>query len=233
MLESKEKKLNSIAIIPARKGSKRILNKNIKLFYGKPIISYAINKAKESRLFSKIIVSTDSKKIAAIARKFGATVDFLRPKFLSSDKTSTLDVISHVTRFLKNKNIFFKYVCCIYPATPLIKISKLKTCYKILKRGKFNYVIPVSKYLTSNSTFLLLNKNLTIKKKINKTNFKKLSYHYNDTGQYYWGTFSSWFKKRNLFTSKTKVILLSKNEFVDVNTLEDWKILKYLYKKNF
>jgi CMP-N-acetylneuraminic acid synthetase len=109
-------------------------------------------------LFSKIIVSTDSKKIASIARKFGATVDFLRPKFLSSDKTSTLEVISHVTRFLKNKNIFFKYVCCIYPATPLIKISKLKSCYKILKRGKFNYVIPVSKYLTSNSTFLLLNK---------------------------------------------------------------------------
>ena len=71
MSEFKIRKKDSIAIIPARKGSKRIPGKNIKLFYGKPIIYYAIKKAKESGLFSKILVTTDSKKIANISKKFG------------------------------------------------------------------------------------------------------------------------------------------------------------------
>ena len=67
-----------IAIIPARGGSKRIKNKNIKTFYRKPIISYAIKCAKDSKLFNKIIVSSDSKKITSIAKKYGAvcTPDF-------------------------------------------------------------------------------------------------------------------------------------------------------------
>ena len=75
----------NIAIIPARAGSKRIKNKNIKLFRGKPIIYYSINAAKKSKIFQKIIVSTDSEKIKKISEKYGAEVPFLRPKYLSDD----------------------------------------------------------------------------------------------------------------------------------------------------
>lgn len=231
MSEFKIKKKDSIAIIPARKGSKRIPGKNIKLFYGKPIIYYAIKKAKDSKLFSKIIVTTDSKKIANISKKFGASVEFLRPKYLSNDKAGTVEVISHAVNYLKKKNFFCNYVCCIYPATPLINLKKFKKCYKILKSGKFNYVFPVSRYRKTNNTYLLLNKNCTVKKKIEtkKNNFSSL--FYNDTGQYYWGKFNSWLNKKKLFTSKSRVISLSKTNFVDVNTLEDWMDLKRLYKK--
>ncbi len=70
----------NIAIIPARKGSKRIKNKNIKLFSKFPIIFWSILAAKKTRLFDKIIVSTDDKAISKIAKKFGADVPFLRPK---------------------------------------------------------------------------------------------------------------------------------------------------------
>ena len=66
----------NIAIIPARAGSKRIKNKNIKLFRGKPIIYYSINAAKKSKIFQKIIVSTDSEKIKKISEKYGAEVPF-------------------------------------------------------------------------------------------------------------------------------------------------------------
>ena len=66
----------NIAIIPARSGSKRIKNKNIKLFCGKPIIYYSINEAKKSKIFQKIIVSTDSEKIKKISEKYGAEVPF-------------------------------------------------------------------------------------------------------------------------------------------------------------
>jgi pseudaminic acid cytidylyltransferase len=224
-------KKDSIAIIPARKGSKRIPRKNIKLFYGKPIISYAIKKARESGLFSEILVTTDCKKTANISKKYGALVYFLRPKYLSNDKVGTIEVISHAVNYLKKKNFFYNYVCCIYPVSPLINLRRFKSCYKILKSGKFNYVFPVSKYQKTNNTYLLLNKNRTIKKKI-KTKINNFSsFLYNDTGQYYWGKFNSWLNKKKLFISKSKVIFLPKNDFVDVNTLEDWMDLKKLYKK--
>jgi pseudaminic acid cytidylyltransferase len=228
---SEFKKRECIAIIPARKGSKRILEKNIKLFYGKPIIYYAIKKAKESGLFSKILVTTDSKKIANISKKFGASVEFIRPKYLSNDKVGTMEVISHAVNYLKKNNFFYNYVCCIYPTTPLINLKRFKNCYKILKSGKFNYIFPVSKYHKTNNTYLLLNKNHTIKKKIKKEKNNLPSQFYNDTGQYYWGKFNSWLKREKLFTSKSRVISLSKNDFVDVNTPEDWINLKNLYKK--
>ena len=70
----------NICLIPARYGSKRLKRKNIKLFYGKPLIGYAIRNAKKSKLFDKIIVSTDSKIIAKISKKYGAEIPFMRPK---------------------------------------------------------------------------------------------------------------------------------------------------------
>ena len=85
----------NIAIIPARGGSKRILNKNIKKFHGKPIIAWTIECAVKSNLFDKIIVSTDDKKIARVVKKIGAEVPFIRPKNLSQDTTPSIDVVIH------------------------------------------------------------------------------------------------------------------------------------------
>ena len=94
-----------IAIIPARIGSKRIKQKNIKIFCGKPIIYWTIKKIIESKFFDKIIVSTDSNKIAKIVKRFGAEVPFLRPKNISDDYTGTLEVVRHAIVELKNKKI--------------------------------------------------------------------------------------------------------------------------------
>ena len=74
----------SIAIIPARGGSKRIPRKNIKEFYGKPLIAYSIQAALGSKLFDKIIVTTDDEEIASVAKKYGAEVPFIRPEYLWS-----------------------------------------------------------------------------------------------------------------------------------------------------
>ena len=78
----------NIGIILARAGSKRIKNKNIKTFFGKPLIYYSIETAKKTKIFDKIYVSTDSKKIKNIAEKYGAIVLKLRPKKYSSDKNT-------------------------------------------------------------------------------------------------------------------------------------------------
>ena len=89
----------NIAIIPARSGSKRITNKNIKKFKGLPIIGWPIKAAKKSKLFDKIIVSTDSKRISRISKKFKIEVPFLRPKNISGDYASTEVVIEHAIKW--------------------------------------------------------------------------------------------------------------------------------------
>ena len=90
--------IKRLAIIPARSGSKRIKNKNIKSFLGKPLIEYSLDACIKSKLFSKIFVSSDEKKILEIARKKKIIINTLRPKKLSSDKVTLISVIKHVIK---------------------------------------------------------------------------------------------------------------------------------------
>ena len=89
--------MKKLCVIPARGGSKRIPKKNIKDFFGKPLIAYSIETAIKSDLFDKIVVSTDSKEIAKVATKYGAEVQ-LRPDNLSDDFTGTFDVVRYVVK---------------------------------------------------------------------------------------------------------------------------------------
>ncbi len=98
----------NIAIIPARSKSKRIKNKNIKLFFGKPIIFYSIDLALKSKIFDKVLVSTDSKKIKKIAEKYGAEVPFIRPKNLSNDFVGTPAVVKHAIHWCQKKKVKHK-----------------------------------------------------------------------------------------------------------------------------
>ena len=102
----------TICIIPARSGSKRLKNKNIKKFNGKPIISYAIKLAKSSGLFSRVVVSTDSKKISNIAKSYGAEVPFLRSKKLSDDFTTTAEVLIDCIKKISSEKTEFHF--CLY-----------------------------------------------------------------------------------------------------------------------
>jgi CMP-N-acetylneuraminic acid synthetase len=98
-----------LCVIPARGGSKRIPNKNIKKFLGKPLIYHTIKAAINSKIFDKIVVSTDSKKIKNIAKKYGAEVPFIRPKRISGD-VPTEDVTVHAVNFYKKRKIEFDLV---------------------------------------------------------------------------------------------------------------------------
>ena len=100
MKKTSEKNTSIVAIIPARGGSKRIPNKNIKSFAGRPIISYSIRVAQETELFNRIIVSTDSAEIAEVAKIYGAEVPFVRPAELSDDFTGTVPVLLHALNWL-------------------------------------------------------------------------------------------------------------------------------------
>jgi len=208
------KKQNKIvAIITARGGSKRIKNKNIIPFFGKPMIAHSIICAKKTKIFDEIFVSTDSKKIKEISIQYGAKVPFLREKKLSDDVTGTYEVVKS---FLKKIKKNFKYVCCIYPTAPLMRTKDLIKGFKILKKN-------TSKYVFSGN----------ISKKQNSLIFKK---NFEDSGQFYWGLDETWKINSNILNKSSKIVKIPRAYAHDLNTLKDLEILKkkkiQLLKKN-
>jgi pseudaminic acid cytidylyltransferase len=123
----------SIAIIPARGGSKRIPRKNIKPFHGKPLIAYSIEVALQSKLFERVIVSTDDEEIAEVAREYGAEAPFIRPKALADDFTGTDDVVRHAIVWLEERGETFDFACTIYATAPLLQARYLAEGYEKLK----------------------------------------------------------------------------------------------------
>ena len=213
----------NIALIIARSGSTRIKNKNIKNFYGKPIIYYPIKTLLKSSIFKKIYVSTDSRKIATIAKKYKALVPFLRSKSLANNQTSTIKVIKNFIKELKISNKV--NICCVYPATPLMTVSILKRAAKEFLLKKNNFLVPIQKAKSCEENIFKLNK----KKQISKSS--KSRYFLKDTGQFYFGNVKTFLKMKSiLFSGSTQTMVISKKSALDVNTVEDWKLLKKMFK---
>ena len=222
----------NIAIIPARMGSKRIINKNIKNFEGKPIIYYSILAAKLSGVFDKIIVSTDSLKIASISKKYGADVPFLRSKELSKDNIGIIEVISKVLKKLKIKPNLSTKVCCIYPTAPMLnKNFLIKGCKKLTQN--YDYVLSVKRedsrilrgFYINKKTIIPINKKT---KNIRSQNLKNL---YLDAGQFCWGFAKSWLSNKGCHELKSTFIDIPDKYVQDIDTIEDWKKAIIKFKK--
>ena len=113
-----------LAVIPARGNSKSIKNKNIKLLFGKPLIYYSINIAKQSKLINRVIVSSESKKIINIAKKYGAEAPFIRPKKFSKDNSRDLGVFLHCLKWLKKKeNYIPDLIVNLRPTYPFSSVN--------------------------------------------------------------------------------------------------------------
>lgn len=132
-----------LAIIPARGGSKGLPGKNIKPMNGKPLIFYTIKSALESKSINKIIVSTDSKKIAEISKKNGAEI-LLRPQELASDDVPIIPVVKHVIREVENMGHKFNIVVVLQPTSPLINSEYIENSIKKLIETKSDFVATVT-----------------------------------------------------------------------------------------
>ena len=111
--------MKNLAIIPARSGSKGLKDKNIKMLSGKPLMAYTIEAAIESKMFCKVMVSTDSGNYAEIAREYGAEVPFLRSNELSGDKAGSWEVVLEVLQQYQTVGEIFDTVCLLQPTSPL------------------------------------------------------------------------------------------------------------------
>jgi len=227
---------NCLAIIPARGGSKRILRKNIKDFIKNPVIKYSIDAAKSTQLFDEIMVSTDDIEIKDISINLGANVPFIRSKKNSDDFSTTSDVILEVLNDYYQIGKEFEYICCIYPAAPLINFEKILQAYKKIKENKLTSVFPVVSYRTPIERALKFEgDNIKIKNKkyLNKRS-QDLDEYYYDAGQFYWLNTKLFLKERKIFSKNSGAIILSELEAQDIDNEIDWNLaeIKYSLLKN-
>ena len=224
--------MTNLAIIPARGGSKRIPRKNIKLFLGKPIISYSIDIALKTKLFDEVMVSTDDMEIAQIAREYGAVVPFFRSEKNANDYATTMDVVQEVKNEYLSKGKEFEHICCIYPTAPLINMNDLIDGYNLLINNHNDIVYPITPFSYPILRSLIIDYEGYIKMKwpeFANTRSQDLEKFYHDCGQWYW------YKKnaldKNIF-DKIKPIIIDNIYVQDIDNEEDWKIAEIKYRIN-
>lgn len=228
----------NLCIIPARGGSKRIPRKNIKNFLGKPIIGYSIEAALQSDLFDEVMVSTDDKEIAEIAKNLGAKVPFLRSPNNSSDFATTADVLLEVIQAYKNVNKYFQRACCIYPTAPFTTPKMIEEGYVLLNKNFVDSVLPVTEFgypihrsLEFEPETARIRMSLPENIQSRSQDFKK---KYHDSGQWYWINIKSFLDQKSIFMNESRALILNRNLVQDIDTEEDWKIaeFKYAYIQN-
>jgi pseudaminic acid cytidylyltransferase len=220
--------MQSIAIIPARGGSKRIPQKNIRNFLGKPIIAYSIDCALKSGLFSEVMVSTDDEGIASIAKTYGAKIPFYRSQENSNDFATLSDVISEVVGCYKEIGKQFDYGCCILPTAPFITIEKLKEALLMLMNQGFDSVRPIVKFsYPLQRAFRLLSDNSVqmFYPEYAQSRSQDLEPAYHDAGQFYW------FKTDKMLKGTNKGgMVVNEIEVQDIDTIDDWEIAEIKMK---
>lgn len=223
---------SSIAVIPARSGSKRIPRKNIKDFLGKPIIAYSIEAALRSGVFDGVIVSTDDKEIAEVAKHYGAKVPFFRSSEMSSDMAMTAPVLIEVINEYRKLGKQFEYLCCLYPCAPFVKPERLQKAMSQLISSKADSVVPVVKFsyppmrglvLRGGKLQMLFPENLNVRS-------QDLEPIYHDAGQFYCIRTDSLIREEKMFCDNCIPFELSELEVQDIDNFEDWELAELKYK---
>ena len=148
------------AVIPARQGSKGVINKNIKLLGGHPLIAYSIALAKLTPEISRVIVSTDSEEYAKIAIQYGAEVPFLRPTEIANDKSTDLEFFKHCIHwFQENETNLPDYLVHLRPTTPLREPSIVSSAIEVFIKSESALTSLRSGHVCSESPFKWFKKN--------------------------------------------------------------------------
>lgn len=223
-----------LAVIPARGGSKRIPRKNIKPFYGKPMIAWSIEAALNSGCFDKVIVSTDDMKIAEVAKQWGASLPFLRPRELADDHTGTIPVIRHAIEWHKTNGQPPDQVCCIYATAPFIQIPDLCSGLQLLEKNSCSFVFPVANYGFPIQRALRITEAgrvaMFYPEHFN-TRSQDLDEAWHDAGQFYWGKAHAWLEESLLFTRSAIPLKIPRYRVQDIDTPEDWERAEWMFRE--
>lgn len=223
-----------IAIIPARGGSKRILNKNIREFLGVPIIGRVITTLKESQLFDRIVVSTDSSEIASLAIEFGAEVPFRRPDHLADDFAGTGEVVLHCIQELNLSSDPTTQICCVYPTSVLMQVEELDKALRMLDSGGWKYVFAASSPNSSPLRSFTRSETGGINMlfpEFWESRSQDLPSCFVDAGFFYWASAGTWIEGLPIFGTYSTIVEVSDSRAVDINTEDDWQRAEFEFQK--
>jgi len=227
-----------IAIIPARGESKSIPRKNIKLLAGKPLIAYTIETALKCKLLDRIIVSTDDKEIAAISKKHGAEVPFMRPRELALDSIPMLPVLQHAVSYLEqNEKLHIDIVVLLQPTSPFREVSDIESCIKKLKKEKADSVVTVCE-AEHNPYFVMMkfqDDNLVPLLKTEKpvTTRQDALKVYRLNGAVYAVKRDVLMNENKIFTDNTKAVIMPQEKSIDLDHPLDFEFAEFLIKKGY
>lgn len=221
-------------IIPARKGSKGILNKNIKSLLGRPLIAYTIETALDSKTLNRLIISTDSLKIGKIAQKYGAELPFLRPKELARDNTPMISVLRHAIRFLEQKENFFPdVIILLQPTSPLRKPIHIIKALEEFFKSKADSVVSLceAEYSPYWMKRLLGNRVVSfIEDRREHTCRQDLPKVYRLNGAIYITKRDIIMKENRILGKDTRAIVMDRDSSIDIDTTLDFKIAELILK---
>ncbi len=223
--------MSLVAIIPARGGSKRLPRKNILPVLNKPMLSYPVKTALESRLFDQVIVSTEDREIRQAALKSGAAV-YDRPESLCDDKANVVMVCLDLLEKLKNEGIEPTHFCCIYATAIFITIQDLHASYEIMTNNTgTDVVMGVSEFNLQPVQALESNKKGWLKHKWPEFNGVQSQFHpvlTASNGTLYWANTQTFAKNKTFYPEKLKGYEIPWIRAIDIDTMNDYKNVQLL-----
>jgi len=222
-----------LAVIPARGGSKRIPRKNVKPFCGKPMLVWAVEAARESGCFDRIVVSTDDDEIADVAHDCGAEVPFRRPPELSDEYTGTIPVVAHAIRTLQSQGVSPGLVCCIYATAPFLQAEDLNRGLEELERSGADYAFSVTRYEFPIQRAIRIADSGRVEMFYPEhfnTRSQDLEAAYHDAAQFYWGRLDAWLSGKIIFSQAAAPVILPHHRVQDIDTPEDWERAEWMFK---
>lgn len=221
-----------VALIPARGGSKRIPDKNIRPFDGRPVIAYSIRAALDSGCFDQVLVSTDSEAIGRVARAHGALTPFARPAELSGDHVPTVPVVQHVIAQLEATGTPATVVCCLYATAPFIRPQDLREGLRLIESTSAEFAIAVTRYHFPVQRALRIGgtgRLAMLQPEHYQTRSQDLEPAYHDAGQFYWGTARAWRDGGDPYADAVPVVLPSWR-VQDIDTEDDWTRAEAMFR---
>ena len=226
-----------LCTICARSKSKGIKNKNLLYFNNLPLVSYTVKYAKKTKIFTKIVISSDSSKILNITKNQKPDLLIKRPKKYSNDKAKKILAIRHALFSAEKKfKIKFDYIIDLDVTSPVRKITDVKSCLKRIIKEK-NEILVTAIPSKKNPYFNMIEFNKKNKLKRVKNLKKKIHYRQNvpkvydmNASIYIWKR-KALVKNDDLFYGKTSLYVMKNTFSLDIDNISDYKILKFYENK--
>ena len=213
-----------LAIIPARSGSKGVLEKNIKKLHDRPLIAFTIKAALQAKKVTRVIVSTDSPKIAEIANRYGAETPFLRPKEISDDNSRILDNYKFALDFFEKKNQHYDSFVALQPTSPFRDENDIDKAIDLFLKNKTDSVISFVKESHPIEWNRLINKDKTFKdigiSAILNRQIYKETYRFNGAVYVFK---KELIMKNNMYSNNSIAYKMPKNRSIDIDHIKDFE----------